>query len=127
MKYILDTYTLFWWLTDSTSLPAHHRELILDRHNEILVSAVSGWEISIKVTLGKWPEASVLLPDLATKVIDEGFAILDLSLAQAERAGMLNLVHRDPFDRMLAAQSLDLDCPILTIDAALRGLGCRTL
>lgn len=127
MKYILDTYTLFWWLTDSTSLPAHHRELILDRHNEILVSAVSGWEISIKVTLGKWPEASVLLPDLATKVIDEGFAILDLSLAQAERAGMLNLVHRDPFDRMLAAQSLDLDCPILTIDAALQGLGCRTL
>jgi PIN domain nuclease of toxin-antitoxin system len=127
VKLILDTHTLFWWLTDSELLPAHHRSLISTKTNEIFVSAVTGWEIAVKVKLGKWPEASPLLPDLTSKIMYEGFDILELSLAHAERAGLLDLVHRDPFDRMLAAQSIELDWPILTIDTALSSLGCRTL
>jgi len=89
------------------------------------VSAITGWEIAIKVKLGKWPEAAVLLPGLSEKVVDEGFEILNLTLAQAERAGQLDLVHKDPFDRLLAAQSLLLDMPIATVDPALGLLGCK--
>ena len=87
--------------------------------------AVSGWEIGIKVKLGKWPEAAVLLPGLTRKVQDEGFTVLDLSLAQAERAGALDLVHRDPFDRMIAAQAIELDYAVATVDPVFEPFGCH--
>jgi PIN domain nuclease of toxin-antitoxin system len=91
----------------------------------IYVSAVTGWEIGIKVKLGKWPEAAVLLPGLSEKVMDDGFEVLDLT--QAERAGQLDLIHKDPFDRLLAAQSLLLNVPIATVDPALAMLGCSVI
>jgi PIN domain nuclease of toxin-antitoxin system len=125
MSFILDTHVFFWWITDHSRLGAQHRQLIEDRGETIYVSAVSGWEIGIKVKLGKWPE--VLLPGLSEKVMDEGFEVLDLTLAQAERAGQLDLIHKDPFDRLLAAQSLLLDVPIATVDPALAMLGCNVI
>ena len=127
MSVILDTHVLFWWIADDDRLSPPHRAAIEARGQTVYVSAVSGWEIGIKVKLGKWPEAAVLVPDLAGKVAGEGFRMLDLSLAQAERAGLLDLVHRDPFDRLIAAQSLDLDLPVATNDPAFALLGCRTL
>jgi PIN domain nuclease of toxin-antitoxin system len=69
----------------------------------------------------------VLLPGLSEKVMDEGFEVLDLTIAQAERAGQLDLIHKDPFDRLLAAQSLLLDVPIATVDPALAMLGCNVI
>jgi len=124
---ILDTHVFFWWITDDPSLERKHRNAIEARDGHIYVSAVTGWEIAIKVKLGKWPEAEVLLPDLTQKVLAEGFEVLDLTLSQAERAGLLELVHKDPFDRLLVAQSLALDVPIATSDAAISLLGCRVV
>jgi PIN domain nuclease of toxin-antitoxin system len=124
---ILDTHVFFWWITDDPRLEARHRQAIEARDGNVYVSAVTAWEIAIKVNLGKWPEAQVLLPDLAQTVLAEGFEALDLTLAQAERAGLLDLVHKDPFDRLLAAQSLVLDVPIATSDAAIGQLGCRVV
>ena len=127
MNVLLDTHILFWWLTDDDRLTPRHKASILDEATNRYVSAVTGWEISIKVKLGKWPEASVLLPDLSTKIKAAGFALLPLTLAQAERAGSLDLVHRDPFDRMLVAQAIDLDLHLVTVDLALEKLGCRII
>jgi PIN domain nuclease of toxin-antitoxin system len=127
VSFILDAHVFFWWITDHARLEARHRQAIEARGETIYVSAVSGWEIGIKVKLGKRPEAAVLLPGLSEKVRDERFEILDLTLAQAERAGQLDLIHKDPFDRLLAAQSLLLDVPIATVDPAIALLGCRTL
>jgi PIN domain nuclease of toxin-antitoxin system len=127
MRTLLDTHVLFWWMTQDTRLSAVHRTLIEDDANDILVSAVSGWEIAIKVKLDKWPEAAPLLPDLASKIIVAGFELQPLTFAQAERAGSLELVHRDPFDRMLAAQAIDLDIELATSDSLIGGLGCRTI
>ena len=127
MNVLLDTHILFWWLTDDDRLTPRHKTSILDDATNRYVSAVTGWEISIKVKLGKWPEASVLLPDLSTKIKAAGFALLPLTLAQAERAGSLDLVHRDPFDRMLVAQAIDLDLHLVTVDLALEKLGCRII
>ena len=116
MRAVLDTHVFFWWMKQDPRLAAHHRALIEQDQNEIFVSAVTGWEIAIKVKLGKWPEAAVLLPDLATKIEAAGFELLPLTFQQAERAGSLDLAHRDPFDRMLAAQALDLGLILATID-----------
>ena len=127
MSVILDTHVFFWWITDHSRLEPQHRQLIEARSEVIYVSAVTGWEIGIKVKIGKWPEAAVLLPGLSEKVMDEGFEVLDLTLAQAERAGQLDLIHKDPFDRLLAAQSLLLDVPIATVDPALAVLGCKVI
>jgi PIN domain nuclease of toxin-antitoxin system len=106
---------------------SRHRQVIRARDETIYVSAVSGWEIAIKVRLGKWPEAAVLLPGLSEKVRAEGFEVLDLTLAQAEKAGLLDLIHKDPFDRLLAAQSLVVGAPIATVDPAIALLGCAVM
>ena len=89
MSFVLDTHVFFWWIADDPRFEARHRQAIEARSEAIYVSAVTGWEIGIKVKLGKWPEAAVLLPGLAEKVRAEGFEVLDLTLAQAERAGLL--------------------------------------
>jgi PIN domain nuclease of toxin-antitoxin system len=127
VSFILDTHVFFWWITDHSRLESQHRQLIEARGETIYVSAVTGWEIGIKIKLGKWPEAAVLLPGLSEKVQDEGFEVLDLTLARAERTGQLDLIHKDPFDRLLAAQSLLLDVPIATVDPALAMLGCSVI
>jgi PIN domain nuclease of toxin-antitoxin system len=127
VSFILDTHVFFWWITDDARLQTRHRQAIEARNEDIYVSAVTGWEIGIKVKLGKWPEAAVLVPGLTGKVQDEGFEILDLTLAQAERAGLMELVHKDPFDRLIAAQSLVLGFPVATNDAAMPLLGCRVV
>jgi PIN domain nuclease of toxin-antitoxin system len=121
---LLDTHVLVWWITNPDKLSSRQRQALEDRSQPVFVSAVTGWEIAIKVKLGKWPDAADLIPDLARAVREAGFQELPLSLAQAERAGLLELVHRDPFDRLLAAQALDLGIPIASVDPALARLGC---
>lgn len=124
MKCLLDTHIFFWWIANDPRLSEKHRSILTSRDVPVFVSAVSAWEMSIKHKLGKWPEVAVLLPDIASKAIAEGFQTLDVTLAQAERAGQLDLSHRDPFDRLLATQALDLGIPVLTADVALSRLGC---
>ena len=127
MKALLDTHVLFWWMTQDPRLGAAHRALLEDQSNDIFVSAVTGWEIAIKFKIGKWPEAAPLLPDLGSKIIAAGFELLPLSLSQAERAGSFDLIHRDPFDRMLAAQAIDLDIDLASMDPFIARLGCRII
>jgi PIN domain nuclease of toxin-antitoxin system len=124
MSVLVDTHILFWWLTDDPLLLPHHRKLIVDSPVRY-VSAVSGWEIAVKVRLRKWPEARVLLPDISSKVKASGFDILPLTLLQAEIAGSFSVAHRDPFDRCLAAQALDLDLTFVTVDAEFAQFGCK--
>lgn len=125
MKVLLDTHVLFWWMVKDARLAPTHGLLIEDASNEIYVSAVTGWEIAIKVKLGKWPEAAPLLPDLTSQILAAGFDMLPLTLAQAECAGGLDLAHRDPFDRLLAAQAIDLELHLATADGAFATLGCN--
>jgi PIN domain nuclease of toxin-antitoxin system len=114
-------------MKQDSRLEPQHRALIERQENDIFVSAVTGWKIAIKVKLGKWPEAGVLLPKLPTRIVAAGFELLDVTFAQAQRAGSLDLFHRDPFDRLLAAQALDLDMVIATLDPEIARFGCRVL
>jgi PIN domain nuclease of toxin-antitoxin system len=94
---------------------------------EVLVSAASAWELAIKVRLGKLPEASRLTHRLAESLAEQDFRSLPISLEHGRLGGLLPGAHRDPFDRILAAQALLDDLVVVTNDAALVTFGAKTL
>lgn len=96
------------------------RPLIKDRLNTIFVSAASCWEIAIKVRSGKWSEAAGLVPGIADVLSRARLAPLAVTVQRAERAGLLDIAHKDPFDRLLAAQALDEGLVVASIDPVFR-------
>jgi PIN domain nuclease of toxin-antitoxin system len=123
MRLLLDTHALLWWWADDAQLSAAARAAIGDRSNEVRVSAASAWEIATKQRLAK---LSVVAADGETferMVTSDGFMLLPVTAAHAWRAGTLTHVHRDPFDRMLAAQSELESMTLLTRDPAFASLG----
>ena len=98
-----------------------------DDTNEIFVSAASAWEIATKYRLGKLPGGEALAVDVAGTIRRQGFEELAISVADAERAGRLPGPHRDPFDRMLIAQALARDLPVVSTDAVFDGYGVNRL
>ena len=127
MRLLLDTHTLLWWMDDNASLSTTARREIADEANDIVVSAASAWEIATKFRLGKLPEAEAVASDVAGCIADEGFEGLAISVADAERAGRLPGIHRDPFDRMLIAQALRRDLCIVSVDAEFDRYGVSRL
>jgi PIN domain nuclease of toxin-antitoxin system len=83
--------------------------------------------MAIKVGLGKWPEAQTLLSDFEGVARAEGFRLLPISVVHARDAGLMLTSHRDPFDRLLAAQAILEDLTLVTSDAAFRSLGAPCL
>jgi PIN domain nuclease of toxin-antitoxin system len=118
MRLLLDTHALVWWWTDDPRLSAGARKAIRRESNEILVSAASAWELSTKQRLGKLglPDAVERFGELCAA---DGFSHLAVSWAHAQRAGTYPQPHRDPFDRMLAAQAELERLTLITADPAL--------
>ena len=104
---LLDTHALLWWLADDPKLTAPARDAIADGARRVLVSAASLWEIATKHRLGKLGEADALLSDPVAVLRTEGFEPLAVTWPHALLAGRLDTTHRDPFDRMLAAQAME--------------------
>jgi len=127
MRFLLDTHALLWWLFDDPQLSATVREVVADPGNQILVSSASAWEICTKHRLGRLPAAEQLVRDVAGWVRRAGFTELPIGLPHAQRAGTWPQQHRDPFDRMLAAQSALEDVPLVSRDDALRVFGVRLI
>ena len=103
---LLDTHALLWWLDDHPRLSVPARAAIADGARRVLVSAASLWEIATKHRLGKLGEAEAFLSDPAAVLQAEGFEPLAVTWPHALLAGQLDTPHRDPFDRMLAAQAM---------------------
>ena len=116
MRLLLDTHAFLWWLDGDRRLSRKVRALIGDEGNVVLVSAASAWEISTKARLGKLPGAVDVAADIAGSVAAQNFSALDITILHAQRAGRLPGEHRDPFDRMLAAQAQLEDLPIVSDD-----------
>jgi PIN domain nuclease of toxin-antitoxin system len=93
----------------------------------ILVSAASAWEIATKVRLGRLPGAEKLEQDYLAVMDEAGYTLLPIDTASALRAGRLTAQHKDPFDRMIAAQALALDVPVLSSDLQLDQFGVRRI
>lgn len=113
MNILLDTHVFLWALSDDARLSPQARERIADRRKHVYVSSVSVAEISIKSALGKLraPEA------VGDAIRASGFEPLDFSVSSAERLRSLPWHHRDPFDRMLVAQAMDLNLELLSFDS----------
>jgi len=127
VKVLLDTHALLWAILSPSTLSRKASAVIADESNIILVSAASAWEIATKVRLGKLPGAEILEREFLDVVDDAGYTLLPIDAASALRAGRLTSDHRDPFDRILAAQALAQDIPILSTDTKLDTFGIRRL
>lgn len=125
MRFLLDTHTLIWWMTEDAHLPATVRRSIKREDNVSLVSAASAWEIATKVRLGRLPAAADLVQNFVIDLARNRIEILPVTAEDGIRAGLLPGPHRDPFDRMLISQALGEDIPIISNDRALDGYGVR--
>ena len=124
---LLDTHALLWWLAEPDRLSPAAYGAIEDPRNRVHVSAASGWEIATKVRLGKLPAANELLEDLPEVLAAQGFQLLPITLLHGMHAGGYTLGHRDPFDRLLAAQAELSGLTLVSLDPALHAFPCRLL
>ncbi len=125
MKLLLDTHALFWWWIDSPRLPESARGAIFES-DIVIVSAASVWEIATKQRLLKLQELARGIGDLLPFCHVQGFDLLSISPAHAQRAGSYPHRHGDPFDRMLAAQAELENLVLLTKDDKVRDFPCAT-
>lgn len=125
MKVLLDTHVLLWATLSPASLSREASAMISDESNAILVSAASAWEIATKVRIGKLPGAERLEREFLDVMEDAGYTLLPIDTASALRAGRLAGEHRDPFDRIIAAQALAEDILVLSADLKLDTFGIR--
>ena len=116
VRLLLDTHAFLWWLDGSRQLSLRARRRIADARNSIFVSAATVWEITAKYRLGRLGGAADVAGDVPAAVFSQGFLGLEISLAHAQRAARLPGEHRDPFDRMLAAQAQAEDLVLVSRD-----------
>lgn len=127
MRVLADTHAFLWWLAGDQSLSKAAREVIDNPENSVLVSAASAWEIATKHRLGKLPGADIVAGDVGAAIEGHGFQPIAITVAHAERAGRLPGPHRDPFDRMLIAQSLAHDLPLVSNESRFDRYGVRRI
>jgi PIN domain nuclease of toxin-antitoxin system len=122
MRVLLDTQVLFWWYSQPAKLSKKAVSTITAIDNSVLISAATAWELSIKSALRKL-DALPLIVDFGTYLSDEGFVELPIDAMHAIRAGQLPPHHKDPFDRLLVAQALQLSIPLVSSDDGLDQYG----
>jgi len=127
MRLLLDTHCWIWMQTDPERFSKRTREILIDPANELMLSVASIWELVIKTTLGKLRLPADIREYVTTRNAQHGIVTLAIVPAHAFRVAALPTHHRDPFDRMLAAQSLVEDIPLLTSDPIFRAYRVATL
>lgn len=123
MKYLIDTHVLLWLLFKPTKVSAAKLSLLKDPENEIYISSISFWEISLKYGLGKLDLSGVLPQDLPELALKMGITILDIDAKQLAGYHQLPDVnkHKDPFDRMLIWQAICNNLVLVSVDSKFRG------
>lgn len=128
MRVLIDTHYVLWAAMNSKRMEPWARKLIADLDNEILVSAASVYEISLKVRYGKLPDAVEFESNLITNIESRlGYTLLPLEPESMMRAARFEDAHADPFDRMIAAQAIQNNLPLLSTDPKLDVFGIRRL
>ncbi len=127
MRYLFDTHGLLWWWTGDPRLGAQARALLESGETIVFVSAASVWEIAIKTQSGKLTAIEDFRRDYEPLMQANGFRRLPATDTHALKAGFLEGEHRDPFDRLIAAQALIEDLTVITRDPEIAAFGCRTV
>ena len=126
MRLLLDTHTLIWWWLEDSKLSRAARAAIIG-DDEIFVSPVSAFEIALKVRAGKLPTMIEPLDQFENATRGDGMLHTPLTHEHGRLAGLLPGDHRDPFDRLIAAQSIIEDMTVITRDVEFSACGCKTL
>lgn len=126
MTYLLDTHTLIWFLRTPSGLPPQVRALMEDPESTLAISLATPWEMAIKVGIGRL-DAQDILDDFDSILTRGNFNIAAPTAAQVIGSGRMPHYHRDPFDRLIAYQSIDLGWTILSKDVILDAYGVRRL
>lgn len=127
MRALLDTHTFLWWVLDVPRLSADARSILEDGANELLFSAASAYELTIKAETGRLTLPEPAASYIPSRLAANAFESLSVELPHAVRAGSLPSIHRDPFDRMLVAQGQVEGLPILTADPAISRYDVETI
>ena len=127
MSYLFDTHTLVWWLTGDQQLSREFGSEIESQGQNCFVSVASAYKMGIKVQNGKMEFARNIWNNLPAIVESNGFQILSISLEHSLLAPKLPTNHRDPLDRLLAAQSIVENMPIMSIDQRIADLGATVI
>jgi PIN domain nuclease of toxin-antitoxin system len=117
VRLLIDTHTFLWFALDSPELSSTARDLIIDAENEILLSVASAWEIAIKVSIGKLTLSQPFTLFLPDQLRRNDIELLPVTLPHIQHIATLPFHHKDPFDRMIIAQSLVEKIPLISIDA----------
>lgn len=124
MRLLLDTHALLWWAHDAPQLSASARTAILTEANEVFVSPISFYELGLKVRRGLLNHD---LGDLAGAARADGFATLAITIPHAHNAAVMEWEHRDPWDRLLAAQARLEACALVSVDQAFDTAGVERI
>ncbi len=127
MELLLDTHALLWWLAEPERLSSKVLEVLVDPAQGVFVSSALALEIATKHRLSRLPLAEELLEEGWNLLQAQGFVTLPVSWRNGLRAGSYVQAHRDPFDRLLAAQAELDDLNLVTLDPALAAFPCRRL
>ena len=127
VRVLLDTHTLLWWLFADRRLSKRVKAVVRDPENAVVVSSASAWEIATKYRLGRLDSARPLVEDFQGWVRAAGFVELSIASSHAVRAGSWDVKHRDPFDRLLAAQSSMEELRLVSRDPVFASFGLEPL
>ncbi len=125
MALLLDTHTFLWWIDDSPRLTKRARAAIAAAGEVCFVSVASWWEMAIKISLERIRLAAPLDRFLAEQMAVNAFRALPLRIPHVARLTRLPFHHRDPFDRLLAAQALEEDLSLVSADRIFRSYGVQ--
>lgn len=118
MKLLLDTHTFIWFVIDSPKLSSNAKILIEDEYNEKFFSIASIWEMAIKQSLGKLTFNLPLQTFVRQQMEQNSMALLNLEIDHVTTVATMPLHHKDPFDRLLIAQAMVEQLPVIGVDSA---------
>ena len=127
MRLLLDTHTFLWFIDGDTSLSPYTRQLIEDRTNERLLSIASLWEMAIKASLGRLSLTLSFTDLVAEHMHGNAIELFEILPHHLDVLTTLPFHHKDPFDRMIIAQSQAENIPILSRDSAFDDYAIRRL
>jgi PIN domain nuclease of toxin-antitoxin system len=127
MRILVDTHAFFWWVVVDDNLPRRTLELLEDETNLVLLSPVVVWELTTKSRVGKWPAGQTVADGIDGYIKSHGLEPLPITVAHAHLGGSMAAKHRDPFDRLLAAQARVEQVPLVSADPAFREFGVNLI
>jgi len=126
MQLLIDTHILIWFLEGNNLLSKSRRQIIANPNNDVFVSIASLWEMAIKISIGKLTLAKPLA-DVIKQIVVENIEVLAISPEHTLQVSTLPFHHRDPFDRIIIAQSQVENLPIITDDDTFSNYGVKIL